>query len=104
MCWKWRPKPSCAIGGWPNPGFCMNSTGGPGRDCEPLSEGSQWRRRRDAVFLDCRANKVGKEAKKTKSAKEAKREWGMRMGKYTFSPAPTSYSPLLFANPLYSVA
>src|SRR5262245_23918384 len=29
MCWKFRPKPYCAIGGWPNPGFCMNSTGGP---------------------------------------------------------------------------
>src|SRR5215510_13025497 len=29
MCWMFRPKPSCAIGGWPNPGFCMNSTGGP---------------------------------------------------------------------------
>src|SRR5262245_46499486 len=29
MCWKFRPKPSCAIGGWLNPGFCMNSTGGP---------------------------------------------------------------------------
>src|SRR5215510_7773121 len=28
MCWKFLPKPSCAIGGWPNPGFCMNSTGG----------------------------------------------------------------------------
>src|SRR5262245_2621043 len=28
MCWKFRPKPSCAIGGWLNPGFCMNSTGG----------------------------------------------------------------------------
>src|SRR5262245_21301616 len=29
MCWKFQPKPSSAIGGWPNPGFCMNSTGGP---------------------------------------------------------------------------
>src|SRR5262245_21570069 len=29
MCWKFRPKPYCAIGGWLNPGFCMNSTGGP---------------------------------------------------------------------------
>src|SRR5262245_2724929 len=28
MCWKFLPKPSCAIGGWLNPGFCMNSTRG----------------------------------------------------------------------------
>src|SRR5215470_2543707 len=38
MCWKWRPKPSCAIGGWLNPGFCMNSTGGPAMTPE------RWRR------------------------------------------------------------
>src|SRR5262245_26655779 len=29
MCWQFRLKPYCAIGGWLNPGFCMNSTGGP---------------------------------------------------------------------------
>src|SRR5262245_8584405 len=29
MCWQFRLKPCCAIGGWRNPGFCMNSTGGP---------------------------------------------------------------------------
>src|SRR4029453_7467377 len=28
MCWKFLPKPSCAIGGWLNPGFFINSTGG----------------------------------------------------------------------------
>src|SRR5262245_47191917 len=29
MCWQFRLKPCCAIGGWLNPGFCMNSRGGP---------------------------------------------------------------------------
>src|SRR5262249_16991760 len=38
MCWRFQPKPSCAIGGWLNPGFCMNSTGG------PVMTPERWRR------------------------------------------------------------